>query len=67
MTDAEQIARGLTKAQRFWVKCGREPAGGGKWPVYNSLLDKGLAQSFPWRWTELGQQVRAYLMQEPTQ
>jgi hypothetical protein len=61
-TDIAKIAAGLTKAQRFWVKSGRQPAGAGKWPVHNALLDKGLAQPFPWRWTPLGQQVRAHLL-----
>jgi hypothetical protein len=61
MTDVATIAAGLTKAQRAWVLLGREPSGMGKWPVHNALLDKGLANSMPWRWTPLGLAVRAHL------
>lgn len=64
MTDpdeARRVAMGLTKAQRKWVRRGLEPSGNGKWPVHNALIDKGLARSFPWRWTPLGLAVRAHL------
>ena len=57
----EQIAAGLTKAQRFWVLQRRQPVGLGKWPVQNALIAKGLATVYPWQWTPLGLAVRAIL------
>jgi hypothetical protein len=63
MPNPAEIAAKLTRAQQAWVLRGIEPSGMGKWPVHNALLDKGLAQSMPWRWTPLGLAVRAHLEQ----
>jgi len=68
MTTPEEIARiakGLTKAQRLWLLSGRQPQGGGKWPVHNALIDKGLAKGWPWTLTPLGLAIRTYLMENP--
>jgi len=61
VNSAEQIAEGLSEAQKFWLLSGRQPSGMGKWPVQNALVDKGLAKTFPWQWTPLGLEVRAIL------
>lgn len=64
MTDIPTIAAGLTKAQKRAVLSGNQPDGMGKWPVQNSLIDKGLATVYPWCWTPLGLAVRKYLKEQ---
>lgn len=62
---AEQIAAGLTRAQRRAMTTGRQPSGMGKWPLQNSLIDKRLATTFPtWTLTPLGKAVRAILQEQ---
>ena len=58
----EQIAAGLTKAQRRTVLAGRLYFGRGYWPLYHSLIEKGLVQiSFGHPLTPIGHQVRTIL------
>lgn len=64
MEEAERIARGLSAAQRRTILSGRQPDGAGKWPLRNTLIDKGLATDWPWSITPLGQQVRAILLRD---
>lgn len=59
--DPAAIAARLTDAQRRWLRAGVQPSGMGKWPVQNALVDKGLAQTFPYRLTPLGLAVRHHL------
>lgn len=62
--DIEAVVRGMTQAQRKAVLSGRQPEGMGKWPVQNALVEKGLAEYFPWRFTPFGQRVAAYLKEQ---
>lgn len=58
----EELARGLTEAQKRAVMALRVPDGRGKWPARHSLVDKGLLSPFPRHsWTPLGLTLRAYL------
>ena len=58
----EQIAAGLTKAQQRTVLAGRLYFGRGYWPLYHSLVEKGLVEKmFGHPLTILGQQARAIL------
>jgi hypothetical protein len=61
MTDVDSIAAGLSEAQKRAIRSGERPSGAGKWPLQSALVDKGLAQYLPWKYTTLGLAVRAKL------
>lgn len=69
MTDqtqaVEQIARGLTKAQRRSVLAGRVSYGSGYWPLYNAMRDKGLITNMMGNTlTPLGLAVRNHIQEQ---
>ena len=70
MAGVEQIARGLTKAQRDMFCVNRFPKNGLSLPLWRQGLitfDRAGRYKNLGKATETGQQVRAYLMQEPAQ